>query len=271
MIIANTIVPLSALLSCAYAAVTQPLCRPTASDIEGPYYVPGAESKKLQVCSNASPAHDRLVITGRVISSQDCKSPVRAHLDVWHADLNGKYSTAFDKGGDMECRAVIETDKNGNFKFVTLMPGRYDDDGFRPAHIHFKITPIGEDGNGAVIKFKPLLTQLYFQDDAFLDHDSCRHCNSEDPSLVVSLVHLADIKTFVGHWDVILDTVTEGGASSAAASDAELKQVPEGAAYTEVKDHIVAPSDDLSTLQKENQQLKDQVYAMSQKLIKQEF
>ncbi|KAL6057183.1 putative Peroxisomal N(1)-acetyl-spermine/spermidine oxidase [Balamuthia mandrillaris] len=130
-----------ALLLAALAAVQAQKCKPTAKDILGPYYQPGAPLRNNTVCPY-SPAEDMLVLRGTVYSASDCTTPLPyTLLDVWQANPKGQYSEGNSKGSDdFTCRSLLETDENGNFLIKTLMPGRYDDGGYRPAHIHFKIT-----------------------------------------------------------------------------------------------------------------------------------
>ena len=98
------------------------------------------------------------------------------------------------------------------FRFCIL---GYNDDGYRPAHIHFNISADG---------YSRLITQLYFYHDYYLaPRDSCSNCkkSQRDPyvdnfwyhvllghsdarSLKVFLTHQHDIKTFEGNWMIVL-------------------------------------------------------------------
>jgi protocatechuate 3,4-dioxygenase beta subunit len=215
-------------------------CTPTGKDILGPYYQAGAPNKTAQseVCAH-SPAYDRLIITGYV-KDENCNPLPNTKLDIWQANEKGVYSPGAS-GSDFTCRSVIYTDNAGRFKFTTIFPGRYDDDGYRPAHIHFIVTTKDP-------KFKPFTTQLYFKKDAYLyPHDSCQHCNSKDPTLVAEVIHLEDIKTYVGKWDIVLSSSTE------SIND----EVGSGS-YIEIKDSIMPSGDVLERLIKELVQLKKQ-------------
>jgi len=174
----------------------QQACQLTDPDILGPYYIPGAPKSEDQLCA-CLPAHDRLVLSGQVLDYDfKCAHGIPAvTLDVWQANYNGVYSGG--KGeADWFCRSVFKTDGNGKYNFTTLMPGRYDDGGYRPAHIHFSVTVPG---------YPPLVTQLYFNQDYYLSpRDSCTRCRSDAKSLKVTTVHLDDIKTYVGQWNIVL-------------------------------------------------------------------
>ncbi|CAF1017404.1 unnamed protein product [Rotaria sp. Silwood1] len=170
-----------------YVAAQQ-TCQLTDPDILGPYYLPGAPTSKEQLCANV-PAHDRLILTGQVLDYESkCQRGVpNVKLDLWQANYNGVYSGG-QNANDWWCRGIIKTDSNGKFRITTLFPGRYDDGGYRPAHIHFKVTAEG---------YPTLVTQLYFNLDYYLSpRDSCKRCRSNAKSLVVSAVHRDDIKTF---------------------------------------------------------------------------
>ncbi|KAJ3225689.1 hypothetical protein HK099_006410 [Clydaea vesicula] len=175
-------------------------CRSTSVDIEGPYYVDGAPFRKdPKICQQATFAHDRLYMQGSIFSSDDCETPLAADLDIWQADMDGKYSVG--EKDQFFCRAKIVTDNNGYFQFESLMPGRYDDGGFRPAHIHFKIIPHNKS-------YRNITTQLYFENDNFLaENDSCKRCHSGDPTITTKLEHKKDIKTYVGKWEVFLPKI----------------------------------------------------------------
>ncbi|CAF5000392.1 unnamed protein product [Rotaria sp. Silwood1] len=166
----------------------QQTCQLTDPDILGPYYHPGAPASKEQLCANL-PAHDRLILTGQVLDyeSKCARGVPNVKLDLWQANYNGVYSGG-QNASDWWCRGIINTDSNGKFRITTLFPGRYDDGGYRPAHIHFKVTADG---------YPTLVTQLYFNLDYYLSpRDSCTRCRSDAKSLVVSAVHRDDIKTF---------------------------------------------------------------------------
>ncbi|KAJ3334537.1 hypothetical protein HDU91_002680 [Kappamyces sp. JEL0680] len=183
----------------------------TAKDIEGPYYVAGSPLRKNAICA-ATFAHDRLMLVGRVMDCQG--NGIAATLDLWQANAEGIYSSPPNYG----CRA-----KDGA---IAGSSPRYDDHGFRPAHIHMKVVPTSAD-------LAPLMTQLYFENDAFLgDADSCSHCSSHEPSLIATLVHRKDIKTYTGAWDIVL---------SGLDTPSQPLQQPTGG-YTQFQPHIMPGS-----------------------------
>jgi len=211
-------------------------CVITGSDIEGPYYQPGAPDRTNDgiVCS-VSPAYDVLSLSGQVFDGTDCTAPAGfTTLDIWHANPDGLYSEGKSKhSNDYNCRALISTDANGNFSFKTLMPGRYDSDGFRPGHVHFKVYPPSG--------FTSITTQLYFNNDPYTyPNDSCTDCNSKDKTLVVNLQHIADIKTYVGQWTIFLaknGSESKGEKPVEGQDTLQLKPTKKGG-YTKKESHI---------------------------------
>jgi len=166
-----------------------------------------------------------LILSGHVYDNCDTNKPIpNVKLDIWHANPLGEYSA----GNDYTCRAVIYTDSKGYYQFTSLMPGRYDDGGYRPAHIHFKIA------ENLASRYLNLTTQLYFNVDYYLfPNDSCASCQSNQPSLITTVTHPYDIKTYQGVWNI---GIRGRGLNEADISIPE----PEKGPYTEVKDHIIS-------------------------------
>ncbi|XP_055344632.1 uncharacterized protein LOC129592588 [Paramacrobiotus metropolitanus] len=185
-------------------------CRVTTKDILGPYYKRNApvvsfDSRNIpQICAN-TPAQDRLFLNGTIRvqkSASDCGVGTRAFLDIWQANSDGVYSSTSMQSKDYTCRIRFFTDDNGFFSLTSIFPGRYDDGGYRPAHIHFMITPVDRNNQPTGTT---LTTQLYFAEDFYLSpRDSCQICGSGQPSQIAHVEHIGDIKSFTGSWDILL-------------------------------------------------------------------
>ena len=151
-------------------------CEPTMNDVEGPYYLAGAPFRNQ--LAGPDEKGDRAVIKGTVFQS-DCKSPIRdALIEVWQTDAAGEY---YYQNAGFRLRGQMKTDMNGNYEFSTIKPGRYRIlNGFRPAHIHLKISHPG---------YRTVITQLYFKGDPYLwPKDACsRACKSNDPRRIITL------------------------------------------------------------------------------------
>ncbi len=169
-------------------------CEPTASDVTGPFFRPGAPSRASLV--GAEEPGDRLEITG-VVLDPDCQTPLDgAVIDVWQADAEGRYDTT---SADYRLRALLMSDADGRFAFTSVRPGNYPDaGGMRPAHVHFTFSRPG---------YTPLTTQLYFEGDPFLaPNDSCGVCNSDEESLIIALTPEGrdGVTWWKGHFRVVL-------------------------------------------------------------------
>ena len=179
----------------AFSTMPNAGCIPTQHDVEGPYYLPGAPFRT--VIANPDEPGERLIIKG-TISGPDCTTPLpRALVEVWQTDAGGAYYYE-DKG--YRLRGQLRSDKNGNYEFQTIKPGRYriGDLGYRPAHIHIKVSHPG---------YTTLVTQIYFSGDLFLwPNDACGSgCRSNDPERIIGLSDGKGRGT-EGTFDIILET-----------------------------------------------------------------
>lgn len=133
----------------------RPTCSATADQIEGPFYKTGAPHRAA--IATAREPGERLVIGGTVRSTK-CEPLRDAVLDIWHADARGDY----DNDG-YHLRGTLATDDRGRFELRSIVPGRYlNGKRYRPSHLHIKLRANG---------FSELTTQLYFENDPYLDGD----------------------------------------------------------------------------------------------------
>jgi len=178
-------------------------CQVTMNAIEGPYYKPNAPTRADQsVCEYQKVKNGtQLLVQGRIFNS-DCSKSVEALVDVWTADPQGVYSPHSKDSPDFLCRGKVKSDANGNYKFLTVIPGHYKaGSGFRPAHIHFKIFSLPEKNPSK----ENLMTQLYFVGDPDIPNDVCdvKYCHAGDPTLTFPLVPQPD-KSYLVRFDVVL-------------------------------------------------------------------
>jgi protocatechuate 3,4-dioxygenase beta subunit len=108
-------------------------CVPTAPDSLGPFYKPDAPLR--------SAVGRGYVLSGKVLSAADCVPIPGAAIELWLANPEGVYDDAH--------RAKVVSDASGAYRFESDLPPDY---GYRPPHIHLRITAQG---------FKPLVTQHY--------------------------------------------------------------------------------------------------------------
>ncbi len=169
-------------------------CLATGDDTEGPFYESGAPAKTL--LAPTSEPGERLTVTGRVFNHTCSAALTGVTVDVWHADAKGAYR---DLSHAVPLRGVLSTDCDGKFAFETVLPGAYlDAGGYRPRHIHMKITP---PGGGT------LVTQLYFAGDPYLaPNDSCSSCKSGDQTHIIALktTTVAGAKQHAGVFKIVV-------------------------------------------------------------------
>jgi catechol 1,2-dioxygenase len=152
------------------------ICPPTQNDVEGPYYLPDAPFR-TEVAAPDEPGKP-LIIKGTVLKT-DCTTQLKeALVEVWQTDSEGRY---YYKDEGYRLRGQLKADKNGSYEFSSIKPGRYKiGRGYRPAHIHIKVSHPG---------YRTLVTQLYFKDDPYLwPNDACGGgCKSDDPKRIIFL------------------------------------------------------------------------------------
>jgi protocatechuate 3,4-dioxygenase beta subunit len=153
----------------------------TASDVEGPLYrdEPPWREAPVRIYEDYEGMGDAevLFVRGRVTSTDG--SPLAgAVVDVWQTGPDGGYDIWDERQPDFNFRGRFRVPESGEYEFQTMLPkpytvptegpvGRYleavGQHPWRPAHIHFKVTADGH---------KPLVTQVFFPDDPYLDNDT---------------------------------------------------------------------------------------------------
>uniref|UniRef100_A0A914WZX3 Intradiol ring-cleavage dioxygenases domain-containing protein n=1 Tax=Plectus sambesii TaxID=2011161 RepID=A0A914WZX3_9BILA len=169
-------------------------CMPTEPQMEGPYYVPNSPMINGTLCQHTGPSVFRLYMSGQVVSAEDCTTPVPAVIEAWQANEVGNYSQFnFGDRTNFDCRRTINTDQQGRYDFHTTFPGRYLIDGsYRPAHVHFKITPLDSQYGST------LTTQVYFEHDVYLGSFG------QYSTVVLPLINRNDFQSFETQWFVYI-------------------------------------------------------------------
>ena len=153
----------------------------TASDVEGPLYrddPPWRETgSKIYDDYEGMGDGDPLTVAGTVTSTAGGPLP-DAVVDVWQTGPNGGYDVWDPRQPAYNFRGRIRVGEDGAYAFQTMLPkpytvptdgpvGRYleavGQHPWRPAHIHFKVTAPGH---------QPLVTQVFFPDDPYLENDT---------------------------------------------------------------------------------------------------
>jgi protocatechuate 3,4-dioxygenase beta subunit len=115
------------------AASRPPNCKPTQTDMLGPFYQPGAPVR--------TSVGSGYVLSGAVLAAEECKPIPNARIEFWLANPRGEYDDAH--------RATVLAGERGRYRFESNVPVSY---GGRPPHIHVRVTAPG---------FEELITQHY--------------------------------------------------------------------------------------------------------------
>jgi protocatechuate 3,4-dioxygenase beta subunit len=131
----------------------------TTTDILGPFYRPGAPMRTDIIPPGS--AGDIMHLYGTIFQ-QDGKTPLANTLiEVWQCDQNEHYDNTSD---EYIFRGAVKTGKDGKYAFKTMVPVPYrDGDGWRPAHIHLRISSAD---------YQDLITQIYFKGDPHIAEDT---------------------------------------------------------------------------------------------------
>ncbi|HEX2629991.1 MAG TPA: hypothetical protein VHM26_13290 [Chitinophagaceae bacterium] len=133
----------------------------TTTDILGPFYRPDAPLRK-----NINPKD----FTGEILNlsgtiyKEDGKTPMpNCFIEIWQCKSDGYYDNLSD---EYSYRGSQKVSADGKYHFTTTKPVPEPTDEtltiFRPAHIHLRISAIGQ---------QDLITQIYFTNDPYLDSD----------------------------------------------------------------------------------------------------
>jgi len=138
---------------------------PTPAEIEGPFYPLTPQKDKdfdlTRIENNKGVAQGRQIfIEGQVLGT-DGQPIENVTVDLWQANAAGRYRHPHDSNPapldpNFQGWAIVQSGKQGQFRFKTILPGAYpaSRSWMRPPHIHFKISKLG---------YEELVTQMYFE------------------------------------------------------------------------------------------------------------
>ncbi len=148
----------------AAGPVARAACLPTPRQPEGPFYpvaIGEADWDLTRVAGAAGRAEGTVIeVTGRILDG-GCRPAAGCVIELWQANRHGRY----DHPGDRQRQRALDpnfqgyarlvADRDGAYRFVTIMPGAYPASAvwMRPPHIHFRLQAPGR---------RPLTTQMYF-------------------------------------------------------------------------------------------------------------
>ncbi len=130
----------------------------TTNDILGPFYRADAPTRSDLTFEGLEGV--QVTLKGKVYKS-DCVTPLQnALVEIWHCNTAGEYDNSSNK---FLHRAKWFTDKEGEYSFTTILPGKYlNGKLYRPAHIHYRVTAPNS---------KELISQIYFEGDPHITKD----------------------------------------------------------------------------------------------------
>jgi catechol 1,2-dioxygenase len=149
----------------------------TPRAIEGPLYVPGAPVSEFETRLDNGQMKGEVFVMEGVVRDTDGNPLPHATIDVWHANEHGRYSHFDPSQEDFNLRRRIIADKNGCYRFRSILPPGYaippdsptsdlfellGRHGNRPAHIHFLISASEK---------RALTTQVNIPGDTYIDDD----------------------------------------------------------------------------------------------------
>ena len=150
------------------------------------YLAPGfeapANAPSRVVVAGPEERGERLIVSGQVL---DGASPVPGvSIYVFQTDVDGRYSRELT-GNEAELKprlhGVMRSDADGRYEYATIRPGHYDSNA---SHVHYLVRMRG---------FKPLLLDLWFDDDPVLAERRKAGQPEEPPSFPKDVVAIRPI------------------------------------------------------------------------------
>lgn len=149
----------------------------TSSSVLGPFHITGSPPLAIGADMRGDFPDQVVLVEGR-IRTPDGKPISGATLDIWQTAPNGLYSSQDPDQDTYSFHGLQTVGEDGRYAFTTVKPVEYTvpSDGpvgeilnacgrhpWRPSHLHF----IAEaDG------YKPLVTEVFPEDDPYLDQDT---------------------------------------------------------------------------------------------------
>lgn len=149
----------------------------TSSSVLGPFHITGSPPLALGGDMKADFEGQVLLASGRVLATDG--TPIEgAELDIWQTAPNGLYSSQDPDQDTYSFHGLQTTDAAGRYGFTTVRPVSYTvpTDGpvgdilratgrhpWRPSHLHYIVTAPG---------YRPLVTEIFPDDDPYLDQDT---------------------------------------------------------------------------------------------------
>lgn len=131
----------------------------TTTDILGPYYRPGSPIRSNLIPKGST--GQILHLNGTIFGSDGRTPMVNVLIESWQCDEKEHYDNLSD---EYLFRGSLKTGKDGKYAFKTIIPVPYKDgEGWRPSHIHLRISSHDH---------QDLITQIYFKGDPHIEKDT---------------------------------------------------------------------------------------------------
>jgi protocatechuate 3,4-dioxygenase beta subunit len=162
----------------------------TNSSVLGPFHISDAPDRDMGADLRGKYQGELILVQG-MVKTTDGKPIAGATIDIWQTAPNGLYSSQDPEQDTYNFHALFTTGEDGRYWFTTVRPVSYTvpTDGpvgdllnstgrhpWRPSHLHYIIKANG---------FKSLVTEVFPDDDPYLDQDTVFGVRSD---LVMSYV-----------------------------------------------------------------------------------
>ena len=149
----------------------------TSANLLGPFWRMHSPAMQNGASIVRSPTPGPAIFVNAWFRDRNRRPVVGAEVDIWHSSPEGFYENQDPVQADMNLRGKFLTDQDGHIAFRSVKPAGYPSpiDGpvgellraqgrhkMRPAHLHFLAHKEG---------FKTLVSQVYVNDDKFLETD----------------------------------------------------------------------------------------------------
>ncbi|MGI9263920.1 MAG: protocatechuate 3,4-dioxygenase [Gammaproteobacteria bacterium] len=184
----------------------------TPHQTEGPFFPnrdqPDKDIDLTKIKGHSARAKGKVILVRGIILDEDRKPVSGALIDVWQANVHGRYDHEDDTNPapldpNFQSWAKMVTGDDGAYEFKTIMPGAYKVDGVwsRPPHIHFKIARRG---------YHELTTQMYFAGEKLNDTDQILQALPKDEQALLVVNFESDTEGATaptGQFDVLIRKV----------------------------------------------------------------
>jgi len=193
----------------------------TNSSVLGPFHVSNPPAYPMGADLRGTFSGEVVLVKGHVRDTEGKAIP-GATLDIWQTAPNGLYSSQDPDQDEYSFHGKFTVEPDGSYQFTTVKPVPYTvpTDGpvgtilnatgrhpWRPSHLHYIVEAAG---------FKPLVTEVFPDDDPYLDQDTVfgvrddlvihyEAKNAEDfPSEGLQLSGKVDGEWLLAEFDIVL-------------------------------------------------------------------